>query len=333
MTSKEKSTKIKKLDSGSIPSGRNERPKNGTLGERLKLVRGSITQESFSATLQVNKRTLINYEQGVRTPDAEFIRLLCVLYGVNSNWLILGEGEMFSEPRGIVGQELKNARGIRSQEEIAEKFGLTLEEYRRLEQGLDKPDKDFVAKWMTTFPDKAKPEIMAKLDFAMGINKLAEEMYVEINQFQGDKIKPNSIKDYIYIPIFDPKTSPELGDWNDRKLAEIFIAFDRQWLQYELNANIEKLFFVRITGESMETTFHTGDLIMIDQSINEAHEDGIYALMLNDQLAIKRLQRLPGRKIRVSSDNQAYKEFIMDDEFSDTDHYLVGKVIWVGKKI
>ena len=78
-----------------------------TVGERLKKIRGSEPVAGFAARLGVHYNTIRRYESGEREPDASFIRRLWERFGVEPNWLVTGEGEMFGErPRGGRSPEL-----------------------------------------------------------------------------------------------------------------------------------------------------------------------------------------------------------------------------------
>ena len=44
-----------------------------------------------------------------------------------------------------------------------------------------------------------------------------------------------------------------------------------------------------------------GGLVLVDKSITEFKNDGIYVIALDDALYVKRLQILPGRKLKVNS--------------------------------
>ena len=55
---------------------------------------------------------------------------------------------------------------------------------------------------------------------------------------------------------------------------------------------------------------------------------GVYVIALDDALYVKRLQILPGKKLKVKSDNLNYDPFEVSLE---TDNFhIVGKVIWAG---
>lgn len=63
-----------------------------SLGERLKIARGKITQTDFSAELGVSKNTYVRYERDQRIPDAELLSVICQKFNINPSWLLLGEG-------------------------------------------------------------------------------------------------------------------------------------------------------------------------------------------------------------------------------------------------
>lgn len=58
---------------------------------------GNVTR--FADKLKMKQSTIYNYIKG-RTPNAETLFRIKKIFGVNLNWLITGEGEMFSDNRG-----------------------------------------------------------------------------------------------------------------------------------------------------------------------------------------------------------------------------------------
>lgn len=66
------------------------------IGERIRLVRGRRSRDEFSTTVGVSKNTLMRYERGERRPDCDFLFRLCRRYGIDSGWLLLGEGAMYA---------------------------------------------------------------------------------------------------------------------------------------------------------------------------------------------------------------------------------------------
>lgn len=76
-----------------------------TIGDRIKLVRGSESQDSFAAKIGINKASLGFYERNERAPKATTIGRIATLCGYNTRWLILGEGpaKMGEDPMSASG--------------------------------------------------------------------------------------------------------------------------------------------------------------------------------------------------------------------------------------
>lgn len=71
------------------------------LAARLRDVRrrlGDPDRDVFAAELNISKSSIAHYERGERTPDAEVLAAYNAKHAINMNWLITGEGDMFSSP-------------------------------------------------------------------------------------------------------------------------------------------------------------------------------------------------------------------------------------------
>lgn len=64
-----------------------------SLQERLKLVRGTLTQAEFAAQMGVPTNTIGRYERGEFKPDSSFLQKLGSKFGVSLDWLVFGLGE------------------------------------------------------------------------------------------------------------------------------------------------------------------------------------------------------------------------------------------------
>ncbi len=66
---------------------------------RIKEVRKSqgLTQVEFGEKIGVKGNTVTNYENGLRTPTDAVILSICREFKVNKEWLLTGDGDMFSE--------------------------------------------------------------------------------------------------------------------------------------------------------------------------------------------------------------------------------------------
>lgn len=71
---------------------------NTDLGRRLTDVReaaGYRSRKALADDLKMNAETLGGYERGDTVPDYAFLSLYREKFGINLNWLITGEGDMF----------------------------------------------------------------------------------------------------------------------------------------------------------------------------------------------------------------------------------------------
>jgi transcriptional regulator with XRE-family HTH domain len=64
-----------------------------TLGDRLKLVRGTLSQKAFAAELGVHENTVSNAERR-DSATREFLLKLAAARGINLHWLLTGHGAM-----------------------------------------------------------------------------------------------------------------------------------------------------------------------------------------------------------------------------------------------
>ena len=68
-----------------------------TLGERIALLRGTMSEEAFAKKLGIakGKSVIESYERGESQPGAELLSVLCNLYQVHADWLLDGKGEKY----------------------------------------------------------------------------------------------------------------------------------------------------------------------------------------------------------------------------------------------
>jgi transcriptional regulator with XRE-family HTH domain len=67
------------------------------IGKRIKELKSvlKVTSSELSRKLNIPVRTIGSYERDEAQPGPKFLNALIVEYGVNINWLLTGEGNMF----------------------------------------------------------------------------------------------------------------------------------------------------------------------------------------------------------------------------------------------
>lgn len=79
-----------------------------TQGERTKEVRKTLkmTLEEFGSKVGVTKQTISRIENGVNNLTDQMAKSICREFNVNYDWLMYGEGEMFSNVPQTILDEL-----------------------------------------------------------------------------------------------------------------------------------------------------------------------------------------------------------------------------------
>lgn len=67
-----------------------------TLGKRIKLARGKVSQEQFSSLLKISKGSLGFYERDENLPNTAVVLKICSETGVQLEWLMTGRGSMYA---------------------------------------------------------------------------------------------------------------------------------------------------------------------------------------------------------------------------------------------
>ncbi|MBI5634896.1 MAG: helix-turn-helix domain-containing protein [Nitrospirae bacterium] len=134
--------------------------------------------------------------------------------------------------------------------------------------------------------------------------------------------------DFVCVPQVSGEISAGGGLVPDNTV-EMKIAFRREWIQRR--GDPQNMSLIRVSGDSMEPTLLSGDLVLIDHGRNFVDpQGGIYAIAMDDTIMIKRLQVIyPAKTLKIISDNSRYEPLE-----AVTDQVRVnGKVIWFGREI
>lgn len=116
----------------------------------------------------------------------------------------------------------------------------------------------------------------------------------------------------------------EQVDYNDFQLP-----FSHRQLNQRGIYNNDKVFCVRVKGDSMEPRLPHGSDIGVDQAHSQIIDGNIYAFRHDDLIRIKYLHRLPGGKVLIKSENKSYP----DEEASLADITIIGRVFWVSQML
>ena len=124
------------------------------------------------------------------------------------------------------------------------------------------------------------------------------------------------------------------GVINDHDTVVGSIQVSEAWLRRELPSTTgwDNLRVITGYGDSMETTYRDGDILVVDTGVREVKVDAVYVFRRHDELFIKRLQRRLDGSLLVISDNRKYEPQIV----SERDGIQVaGRVLyaWTGHRL
>lgn len=135
----------------------------------------------------------------------------------------------------------------------------------------------------------------------------------------------------VRIPVFDLAASAGAGALIEDASNISTQPFRESYLRSLTAAPSEALAVIHVSGDSMEPTLRHGDTILIDRRADRLGPDGIYVLLFEDALMVKRCQRdFATGAVIIKSDNPLYQTMTLNDR----DRIQIrGRVIWLGRAI
>lgn len=107
-------------------------------------------------------------------------------------------------------------------------------------------------------------------------------------------------------------------------------SFNRDWLEREIGASGRDLALGIVRGDSMAPTLHSGDIVLIDKRDTGPLRDDIYAVLIDGEVFVKRLQRGLDGSVDVISDNPRYKmrTFDLRGGINQQEVSILGRIVW-----
>lgn len=132
--------------------------------------------------------------------------------------------------------------------------------------------------------------------------------------------------DSVLIPMLNVQAASGAGVENGHVEVVDRLPFSTTLLR-ELGVSPEHAHFIRNRGDSNEPTIADGAIVLVDASRRRIRDDGLYALVVDGDVRIKRVQKSVGGAVTLISDNPRYAPEAVDQP--DRLH-IEGKVFWAG---
>ncbi|MFC3866211.1 S24 family peptidase [Alcaligenes aquatilis] len=122
------------------------------------------------------------------------------------------------------------------------------------------------------------------------------------------------------IPVLEVTPSAGPGaDPADITVVQDYLEVTAEWARAHLGPDLKRFRVLPIHGDSMSPTINDGDLVFVDTGITEFRTEGIYVIIWNERLLIKRLcVDFSSQKIEIKSDNRELygSQYVSADEVS-----------------
>ncbi|MGV6875083.1 XRE family transcriptional regulator [Pseudochelatococcus sp. B33] len=134
---------------------------------------------------------------------------------------------------------------------------------------------------------------------------------------------------FVYIPKFDAAEAQKgIGSDSSHSSA---IAMRESWLR-GIGTDPRQAYLLAFSGDSMEPTIRDGDLLLIDRSVEQVIDHGIYVLLVGGRLLVKRVQLRHDGSLVLRNDNPAYEiETVSAEEAGRL--VIEGRVRWFGRTV
>ena len=151
----------------------------------------------------------------------------------------------------------------------------------------------------------------------------------QLSQGPADGVE-HSGETFLPVPVYDVRASAGAGAFVEDGDPASHQMFSMQWLGALTSSPLSMLSIIHVHGDSMENTLRPGDHILVDRTAARWVGDGIYVLLYDDVLQVKRLQRDRDGGMIILSDNPTYQP--IKPQKGDKVQ-VIGMVLWMGRKL
>lgn len=181
--------------------------------------------------------------------------------------------------------------------------------------------------------------LLGKTQRSRYLPDIAAALGVSVNWLRGDgdsvgvalPREKRTGDDVVTLRRFDLSYSMGPGTNIDDYVEESPFEFDRSLLQRLTRTTSDRCYIATGHGDSNFPTILDHDDLLIDTSQRTLNQrDRFWAISLHGAGAVKRLRAVGPDRILIMSDNKAVAP---DEEVAAEDVYLIGRVIWLGRRM
>lgn len=156
-----------------------------------------------------------------------------------------------------------------------------------------------------------------------------------VNSSQAESAPMPSIpgvhpEEFSYVPKVRARLSAGGGSLQVDEAIETYYAFRHAWLRRK--GQISQMRLMRVSGDSMEPTLRDEDVVLLDLSQVEIFTGKIYAVGIDEEIVVKRVDKKPGKLVLVSDNRQFYPPLEVEMA-EDSNVRVLGRVIWMAREM
>jgi phage repressor protein C with HTH and peptisase S24 domain len=217
---------------------------------------------------------------------------------------------------------IMNATGIRSQSELARVLGIGRQAVTDAKKRSHIP-----ADWYLYLCRKygLNPQWLES-----GLGPMYISGQGDAPDLDSESVPGSHHEEFSYVPKVRARLSAGGGSMVVDEAVDSYYAFRHAWLKRK--GQISQMRLMRVSGDSMEPTLRDEDVVLIDLSQTETYTGKIYAVGIDEEIVVKRLDKVPGKLVLVSDNRQFYPP-IEVDLGDDSNVRVLGRVIWMSREV
>ncbi|GAB7082327.1 hypothetical protein JCM14635_40020 [Megalodesulfovibrio paquesii] len=130
---------------------------------------------------------------------------------------------------------------------------------------------------------------------------------------------------FVYVKKVKARLSAGNGSLETDSELDGYHAFQERWIMRM--GNPSRMVLMDVAGDSMSPVLEDGDTVLIDESKTEIIAGKIYAVAIDDEILVKRLDKRPGL-IVLRSENHRYEALEINPADENVHFKIIGKIIW-----
>jgi len=212
-----------------------------------------------------------------------------------------------------------------TQKEFAREIGVSEPTMNHYETGKRVPNAEFLARlieyvkcdpgWLLTGRGESALNIQG--DTTEGpceASKPASEGYVYVPRFQWD----------LGLEAQIPLQSSQIVD---------HLAFRSEWVRSELEVEPAELILMSHSGDAMEPTLRSGDLLLVHCQPGKVSQEGIYLMSMPRGLCIRRIEWQSEGAVILNVDNPKASSKELHLQIQVVLENVIGRVVWMGRSL